>query len=132
VEHIGSTAVEGLEGKPIIDLLVGVRTLDPDARFLDYEPCGEAGVPGRLYFRRRGLRPFNAHVVLHGGELWRDNVLLRDFLRAHPEEAQRYAQRKRDAIAAGATTLLRYSDEKGPLVAELVERARAWATSGAI
>ena len=132
VEHVGSTAVEDLEGKPIIDLLVGVRALDPVLRLLDYESCGEAGIPGRLYFRKRGPRPFNAHVVLHGGELWQDNVLLRDFLRANPQEAQRYAQRKREAVAAGATTLLRYSEEKGPLVDELVERARLWATSGTV
>src|SRR5205823_2548793 len=52
VEHIGSTAVPGLDAKPVIDLLVGVRELDPALRLLDYEACGESGVSGRLYFRK--------------------------------------------------------------------------------
>jgi len=44
VEHVGSTAVPGLEAKPIIDLLVGVRELSGALRLPDYEACGEAGV----------------------------------------------------------------------------------------
>ena len=126
VEHVGATSVP-MEGKPVIDLLVGVLELNPSLRLPDYEACGEAGVPGRLYFRRRNAAAFNAQVVVHGGPLWKAALLLRDFLRAHPEEAARYAARKRDAVAGGATTLLAYSQEKGPLVEELLERARAWA-----
>src|SRR5437588_245605 len=50
IEHVGSTAVPGLDGKSIIDLLVGVRELTPSLRIPDYEALGEAGVAGRLYF----------------------------------------------------------------------------------
>jgi ribonuclease-3 len=127
VEHIGSTAVPGLEAKPIIDLLVGVRELANGVRLPDYEAMGEAGVAGRLYFRRRGPVSFNAQVVEHGSPLWQDALLLRDYLRAHPQESERYAEQKRRAIASGATTLLRYSDEKAAMVGELLERARRWA-----
>jgi ribonuclease-3 len=126
VEHVGSTAVP-LLGKPVIDLLVGVRELSPSLRLPDYEACGEAGVPGRLYFRRRNTAAFNAQVVVQGGPLWTDALLLRDYLRAHPEEAARYAARKREAVAAGAITLLPYSEAKAELVGELLSRARAWA-----
>jgi len=127
IEHIGSTAVPGLDGKAIIDLLIGVRELAPSLRIPDYEAFGEAGVPGRLYFRKRGPVSFNAQVVERGGPLWRDALLLRDYLRAHPEERGRYAAGKREAIASGATTLLRYSDAKAALVEGLLERARRWA-----
>ena len=47
VEHVGSTAVPGLDGKSIIDLLVGVRELTPSLRIPDYEALGQAGVAGR-------------------------------------------------------------------------------------
>jgi ribonuclease-3 len=126
VEHIGSTAVAGVEGKPIIDLLAGVRELSPALRIPDYEACGEAGVPGRLYFRKRGPAAFNLHLVLRDGELWRDALAFRDYLRAHPDEARRYVERKREAVAAGASTLLRYSSEKAPMLLEILERARRW------
>jgi GrpB-like predicted nucleotidyltransferase (UPF0157 family) len=126
VEHVGSTAVPRLEAKPIIDLLVGVRDLSNGVRLPDYEAMGAAGIPGRLYFRKRGPVSFNAQVVQHGSPLWRDALLLRDYLRAHPQESERYAEQKRKALASGATTLLRYSDEKAGTVAELLERARRW------
>ena len=131
VEHIGSTAVAHLDAKPVIDLLVGVRELTPVLRIPDYEGCGEAGVAGRLYFRKRGPVSFNAQVVELEGPLWRDALLLRDYLRAHPEERERYAAHKREAIASGATTLLRYSEQKAGLMLELLERARGWATRAA-
>jgi ribonuclease III len=130
VEHIGSTAVDDLDAKPVIDLLVGVRELTSTLRIPDYEACGEAGVAGRLYFRKRGPVSFNAQVVELGGPLWCDALLLRDYLRAHPDERERYAARKREAIAAGATTLLRYSEQKAALLLELLERARGWASAG--
>jgi GrpB-like predicted nucleotidyltransferase (UPF0157 family) len=124
IEHIGSTAVPGLPAKPVVDLLVGVEDLSATLRLPDYEACGQAGVPGRLYFRKRGAASFNAQVVVRGGPLWTDALLLRDYLRAHPEEAARYAAAKRAALAAGANTLLRYSAEKAPLIGELLASAR--------
>jgi GrpB-like predicted nucleotidyltransferase (UPF0157 family) len=129
IEHVGSTAVPGLDASPIVDLLVGVAALDPALRLPDYEACGPAGVPGRLYFRKRGPASFNAQVVVHGGPIWRAALLLRDYLRAHPEEAQRYASHKRESLARGATTSTRYSEEKAPLITELLQRAEAWASS---
>ena len=125
IEHVGSTAVPALAAKPIVDLLLGVPGELP-SRLPDYEACGEAGVPGRLWFRKRNAVAFNVQAVAIGGPLWQDALLLRDYLRAHPEEAARYAAAKREAIAAGGTTLLRYSDHKKAFVAELLARARAW------
>jgi GrpB-like predicted nucleotidyltransferase (UPF0157 family) len=67
IQHIGSTAVPGLAAKPIIDILIGLQTLSHDSfpitvfQTLGYEYLGEAGIPGRLYFRRRHERAFNIH-----------------------------------------------------------------------
>ena len=57
--------------------------------------------------------------------MWRDNLALRDYLRAHSEEATGYAAAKRAAIASGATTGLAYSAAKANVLATLVEKARA-------
>ena len=58
------------------------------------------------------------------GTLWRDNLAVRDYLRAHPEEAKKYAEAKRAAIAGGATTLLAYSAAKAGVLEALVEKTR--------
>src|SRR3954468_21930016 len=76
IEHIGSTAVPGLTAKPVIDMMLGVRSLPPARdllsrlEILGYEPLGEAGVPGRIYLRLRGGRDFNLHIVERGGPHW--------------------------------------------------------------
>jgi GrpB-like predicted nucleotidyltransferase (UPF0157 family) len=138
-EHIGSTAVPGLAGKPVVDLMLGasppvwaaLEELRPRVVALGYEDLGEAGVPGRISFRKRtALRAFNLALVEEGGAHWRDNLSLRDYLRAHPEEAARYAEAKRAAIAGGATTLLAYSAARTNVLTALVEKARSWRAAG--
>jgi GrpB-like predicted nucleotidyltransferase (UPF0157 family) len=129
IEHIGSTAVPGLLAKPIVDIMVGVIPFPPAAFWsksivaLGYESLGEAGVPGRLYFRKRGPLSSNLHVVERSGIHWVSNLALRDYLRRSPEAATRYASAKRAAIATGATTLLTYSEAKGSVVEELLRKA---------
>ena len=133
-EHIGSTAVPGLAGKRIVDLMLGAsptvwaarEELRPRVVALGYEDLGEAGVPGRLYFRRRtALRAFNVALVEEGGEHWRANLAFRDYLRAHPDEAAAYADAKRAAIAGGAGTLLAYSAAKASAVDGILKKALA-------
>jgi GrpB-like predicted nucleotidyltransferase (UPF0157 family) len=132
-EHIGSTAVSGVAGRPIVDLMLGaspivwaaLEELRPRVVALGYEDLGEAGIPGRICFRKRtALRAFDLALVEEGGLLWRDNLALRDYLRAHPEEAAAYATAKREAIAGGATTLLAYSEAKKGILERLVREAR--------
>ena len=52
-----------------------------------FEECGEAGVPGRLYFRKRGYQKVELHVVKFRGPLWEDTLKLRDHLRHVPGAA---------------------------------------------
>jgi GrpB-like predicted nucleotidyltransferase (UPF0157 family) len=132
VQHFGSTAVPGMVGKPIIDILLApVRwpLHDEDREALEqlgYQHFGEAGVPGRIYFRRRTPHATNLAVVEYGGALFRDNLLVRDYLREHPPAREAYARCKRAAYENGARTLLAYSGEKAKDVAALLEAARAW------
>ena len=130
LEHIGSTSVLGLAAKPIIDILVapvewplttGVRK---SLEALGYTYLGESGVPGREYFRRRGQHDTNLAVVEFEGHLWRDNLLLRDYLRRNPSAALEYAARKKEAWKSGAQTLLSYSAAKASYLASLLEAAR--------
>ena len=129
IEHVGSTAVPQLAAIPVVDLVAGIRDPPAALRIPEYEACGEAGVPSRLLFRKRTAAAFNLVLVEEGGALWRDALALRDYLAAHPDEAERYVGRKRAVVARGAATLLRYSEEMAPLVAQLLDRARAWAAA---
>ncbi len=88
IEHIGSTAMEGLAAKPVIDVVVSVSDLDATAELarrvtnLSYEDCG--GDSGRRYFRKRDGQHFNVQVIEYKSAKWRANLLLRDYLRTNP------------------------------------------------
>jgi GrpB-like predicted nucleotidyltransferase (UPF0157 family) len=132
LEHFGSTAVPGMAGKPIVDLLVGVRGLEEVAPLisaveaLGYENFGEIFFRGRLYLRRRGPPHFNLAITVKDGPFWNTQLAVRDYLRSHPDEARAYAESKREAYAQGARMFSNYSQHKGPFLAGLVQRAEAW------
>jgi GrpB-like predicted nucleotidyltransferase (UPF0157 family) len=136
VEHIGSTAVRGLAAKPIVDLLAGLRSLELSSERisamdrLGYEFLGEYGLPGRLYFRKGAPRTFHVHAVEGGGDHWTRHLAVRDYLRAHPSEAEGYAAEKRRAAKAAADEWETYCDEKAAYVEALERRALAWRASG--
>lgn len=132
IEHFGSTSVPGMTAKPIIDILVGVENalhtneIIPKLTAMGYEDLGEAGIPGRLYLRKRGRHAYNVHIVLYRGDIWNHNIIIREYLRAHAVEAERYSEIKRRIVSQGTRTLLRYSDEKNAFVEQLLARAKVW------
>jgi len=135
IQHIGSTAVPGLDAKPIVDLMVGLsepgRIAEVVERLerLGYESLGEAGVPGRWALRKRDSpQHYNISVVAYDGGRWRLNLAFRDFLRADAEAARNYALAKWRAVKGGADMLLAYSDAKHAIVEAIVSKARDWPT----
>ncbi len=100
IEHIGSTAVVGLAAKPIIDIAIivesaedALRAITPLVR-LGYTCYGEAEIPGRVYFDRREYEPCHIHLYVRGNPELERHLIFRDYLRAHPETAQQYAELK--------------------------------------
>lgn len=104
IEHIGSTAVPGLAAKPVIDMLVGVRSL-PEfeahrtrlaERGFEYVPEYEHALPDRRFFRRmlRGVRTHHVHVVQFNGPYWKRYLEFRDRLRGDRRLAALYAALK--------------------------------------
>ena len=134
IEHFGSTSVPGLAAKPVIDLMAGVTDLDDITDRLHKELPGlgyrymDAGMAGRLFFPRDrdGVRTHHLHVVPVDGISARNEIILRDYLRRRPQDADRYGALKK-AIAAelGDADSLAYTRRKTDLVQELVDAARA-------
>lgn len=109
IEHIGSTSVSGLAGKPIIDMLVGVTSLEEFEPHVDrlglygyqYIPEYERVLPDRRFFKRvvGGVRTHHVHVVQTGGVYWTRYLTFRDNLRSDAWLATRYAELKRRLAA---------------------------------
>jgi GrpB-like predicted nucleotidyltransferase (UPF0157 family) len=135
LEHVGSTAVPGLAAKQIVDLQLSVASLEPFAAYgdplarLGYRFAPDAEMPDFLFFGRPPVRPrtHHLHVCEAGSEHERRHLAVRDFLRAHPEEAARYEALKRAVAARHPRDRLGYMAGKDRYVAELEARALRWA-----
>jgi len=136
VEHVGSTAVLGLDAKPVIDLMVGVRDVRGARRCI--RPLEEIGYSywadnpnsDRMLFVRfadagRTSRTHNLHVVEVGGDLWNDKIVFRDHLRSHPEAAGEYARFKFVLAERFRDDREAYTKAKTAFISAMLERARA-------
>ena len=121
IEHYGSTAVEGLRAKPILDILVGVAPLDDWIRCrhpletLGYDYADDAGVPGHHIFGRgrdRSERTHLVHVVEFNGEAWRWNLAFRDALRADAILRAEYLRIKEQAVSLAPEGRAKYNELK--------------------
>lgn len=71
IHHIGSTSIEGLAAKPIIDIIIESPSLDildsckDQFELLGYEALGEFGMSGRRYYRKGGeQRTYQIHAFV--------------------------------------------------------------------
>jgi GrpB-like predicted nucleotidyltransferase (UPF0157 family) len=123
IEHIGSTAVPGLAAKPIVDILMGVQQLAPtdeqisSLEQLGYEYEGQVlKIPEHHFFRKGMPRTFHLHIARPGSAFWQRQILFRDFLRSHPDQAREYARLKRSLAAQYRSDRKTYAASKTPLV----------------
>ncbi|CAN5894910.1 hypothetical protein BH24DEI2_BH24DEI2_22300 [soil metagenome] len=131
IEHIGSTAVPGLAAKPCLDILIDAHPLplQPDKlealAALGYRYRGENGLPDGYYFVR-GPHDVHLHVVSRDAGHWARRLVFRDYLRANADAKERYANLKRALASRFPDDRTAYSEDKGPLIAELEHEAFAW------
>ena len=105
IEHVGSTSVEGLWAKPIIDIDIVIAD---DTRFqvvaeklasIGYYHRGDQGIEGREVFKYQGKQHLMAHHLyvcsLGSVELER-HIALRDYLRCHRDAVEEYGRIKRE------------------------------------
>ena len=137
IHHVGSTAVPGLAAKPVIDIQIGVTSLEAADRYCvpamidlgyEYVPEFEEQIPERRYFRKDnglGLRTHNCHMVVPGSEWWIRHLAFRDYLRKHPEVRDAYAQLKRELSEFEYESVSDYADKKTEFIQSVEEKARS-------
>jgi dephospho-CoA kinase len=144
VDHIGSTAVPGLDAKDVIDVQVTVPSL-PVADEL-VEALLAAGYPRidaitgdtphtpdptlwhkRFHASADPGRPTNVHVRVDGWPNQRFALLFRDWLVAEPDVRAEYLTLKREVAAAGHRSMDHYAEAKEPWFVGAYHRAWAWA-----
>lgn len=131
INHIGSTAITNIQAKPIIDILVEIapdndwqwvrETMEKtgyicmsvsDARMSfnkGYAPEGYADKVFHIHFHRIG---------------YNDEILLRDYLIAHPEAAKEYERLKLSLLPKYSHDRDGYTDAKSEFVRNVTVLAK--------
>lgn len=134
IHHIGSTAVEGLKAKPIIDMIPVVNDINEVDKYnlefekLGYECMGEFGIVGRRYFRKGGdNRTHQIHIFQKEDT---HNIVrhlaVRDYLRAHPEAVKQYGNLKAQLAKQFPKNIDGYGDGKDSFMQDLEVKALEW------
>jgi len=120
IEHIGSTAVSGLGGKGIIDILIGVNNFQIPKQKLeqaDYEFRAQANYPERLFFRidyleKNKIRRVHLHLTKLNSSEWKKPLKFRDYLIQNPELQKKYTQIKKQALKISPGDGKKYREHK--------------------
>jgi GrpB-like predicted nucleotidyltransferase (UPF0157 family) len=138
LEHIGSTSVPGLCAKPVLDVAVGVATLQ-DAKAatpalecagFTYRPEYETTIPDRRYFVKPedvNLR-VHLHALVLGGLLWQQHLHFRDRLRREVRLREDYSDLKRRLSVVHAGNKAAYTEGKAPFIRQVLSTLATQAT----
>ncbi|AFM17349.1 dephospho-CoA kinase [Mycolicibacterium chubuense NBB4] len=155
VDHVGSTAVPGLDAKDVIDVQVTVASLavadelaealraagyvrtsimrdmaKPEARstVAEFDRADDEALWGkRLYSSADPGRPTNVHVRVAGWPNQQFALLFVDWLKAEPAARAEYLELKRRIAAQGPASTADHAETKEPWLVDAYRRAWAWA-----
>ncbi|WP_315120250.1 GrpB family protein [uncultured Clostridium sp.] len=134
IHHIGSTAIPGIEAKPIIDILIEVKDINNVDKYnnemesLGYIPKGEYRIKGRR-FLLKGLynRTHHIHIFQSGNSEIHRHINFRDYLVAHPKEANQYSELKNELAKKFKYDIEAYCNGKDAFIKEIDKKAEKWA-----
>lgn len=130
IEHVGSTSVEGLAAKPILDIDVVISSHGVLPQVIErlagagYVHEGNLGVEGREAFRRvyeDGLMRHHLYVCPQDGRGYLEHIALRDYLRRNAEVREAYATLKQRLAEEFRYDIDQYSENKTGFVQEILK-----------
>ena len=138
IQHVGSTSIQNVCAKPIIDIAVGVKTLDSITPYI--ELLGKNGILFRkedvkeqLLFVigdfENEIRTHHIHVVEWNSVAWKNYINFRDYLNAFPEYAKEYDDLKKSLAEEFANDREKYTTGKHELIDKILKQACLWKSS---
>ena len=128
IEHVGSTSVEGLSAKPVIDIDVVISdysvfdSVISKLSTIGYIHEGNLGIKDREAFKYSDKPHLQTHHLyvcpLNSKELLR-HITFRDFLRNNPDAVKKYSEVKENAAKLFPDNIDKYIEYKTPCIEEL-------------
>lgn len=125
IEHVGSTSVEGLSAKPVIDIdvVISDRSVLPEVisalESIGYSHEGDLGIPGREAFKYEGkdhLKKHHLYVCAQDAEELKRHIAFRDYLRSNPDAVAEYSRIKEEGARLYPDDIDKYIEHKSPFI----------------
>lgn len=136
IQHVGSTAIPGMIAKPVIDISIAVDSLAGAAQGMiialeanDYVFWRDNPDKQRLFFVK-GMPPYgekrthHVHICEPGYSQYKDKIIFRDYLTAHPEVAQEYTALKQKLAKEYTHEREKYTDMKGEFIEKILKNVQ--------
>lgn len=131
IEHVGSTSVEGLAAKPIIDIDIVIKdynsfeTIKTKLAGIGYFHEGDLGIKDRQVFKyedKPNLMKHHLYVCPQYSEELKRHLAFRDYLRENKQERDWYGEVKQLAAKYYPEDIDSYIKAKKPCGAEILRR----------
>lgn len=129
IEHVGSTSVEGMYAKPIIDIDIVIDYNFEEVKRLlesiDYIHEGDLGILGREAFKynnKEHLMVHHIYVCNKNNEELHRHIIFRNYLRNHKEEREKYSDVKRKMALKYPEDIESYIKGKEQVILEIYKK----------
>ena len=130
VEHIGSTSIEGISAKPIIDIAVTLKELKQFEKVRKYfenilYSIKEDSACDEILIRKGNEenRTHFIHVMEINGKKYKDTIAFRDYLRSHKDALKDYENLKKKLAKLYANDRKMYTASKNDFIQEIIKKA---------
>lgn len=130
IKHVGSTSIEGLCAKPVIDIMVTVNKLSDVEKFkhlftekLGYDFRDDGGLKGE-YLVRKGIpnaRTHFIHIIEDKSERYENFIYFKKYLEKHFEKIEEYRKLKIDLANKYADDRKTYTASKNDFIQEVIK-----------
>ena len=135
IRHVGSTSIEGICAKPIIDISVAVWDLAVIHKYMD--DLRQIGLCYRgemkanwfifdVFLPGSDICTYHVHVVYNDSLAWHNYQNFRDYLNAFPDEAKKYEALKIQLAQQHADCRSNYTKSKEEFIKTTLRKAAEW------
>lgn len=136
IDHIGSTSINGLAAKPVIDIQISVGSFEPMETLVGpLQRCGYTWRSTNPELTKRYFREFpgdeRTHVHIRRLGSWHEQwaLLFRDYMREHVDEHEPYVALKLALAERYEADRSAYTDGKDDFFWDVIRRADRWAAA---
>ena len=132
IEHVGSTAIESIKAKPVVDIAVGVKSRK------DFEKCAkrfdgledysvkEDNAEDELLVRKgpESKRMNFIHIMAIDSDKYKDTIIFRDYMRDNKEAREEYEKLKIELAMKYPNERKKYTSSKDEYIKKIIKIAK--------